>query len=1200
MSDFYRNSPNPQKPFGDSEGPKVDRSRWQPIEPPQQEESFSAWHRPESATSSGFLVDEPVPYGAEMQQGGVPLFGVNSQQLEGENARASVANPPPQMVSRRKTPDRSEQESPAVPPQAEPSADTGDAPTAAPGGRRRRATRFVPAPEEATPDFSAMPSPPLPTSSVLPKAVPPEIEAPPAPRAYSGPRTAMPQSGAPIPRSQVGQLSGAADPNAEFSPNDPTQNRQSQVRPQAGPQRPPQGRPAQGRPQGAPPQGRPAQGRPQAAPPQGRPPQGRPQVAPPQSRPPQGRPQAGGSQAASPLSLPSRGNRMGEMSDAMDRGYEFEENAASLRPGRRDEDPRYAGQRQPQRSRYEDDDYDDDDDGPARRKGGALVVVLVVLLLVGGALAGICLPSWDPASGGITGILGTAKVEITTLFNTVKEMIFPAEEKITQFTVVPTDATAPAELVFNVQTSTSVTNLRITDAAGNTVLEKILTDADTLGGDVTKNSKGLIWMLRHTVTAGYSGLYTVQAQERDGTWGQGLSLATPVHIASPTIPDPPVQGFSSSVQEALIPAPLRFTVLTSLDVAEVRVVDDYNTAIAVLSMEEPAPEIGNVFESGGVRTWTLNAQANEAYVGSYALQYKAADDLGFTNSGESVAVELSVPVATEVPATPTPAPSATPAPTLTPTPTPEPTPEPTLAPTPEPTLLPVLSLIPDEEAAPAVISLKATAYSGEKSTTTYSRARPISMRTPFRYALWPDSGVLTFRGGPLRQNAAHGFTQISQQRMSQLWKVPVGSMKVSSSTVHGIGWPGQPAIVKWATEVRERMMINDEKRSVTALKEVILGGQDGKIYFLDLMDGEATREPIDMGAPSGGGVSIATSGAPILGIGQNYGNLSNKQVDNGYHFYNLLNNKREILLSSRDKLANSSFTGVSGAALFDKMTGTAIFGSQNGLIYSVELGTLQESFDHIGVKLTIKSPAIQRYKSQASKQDKKTTNIDGSIAMYDGFVFYGDEAGVLQCVNMNTLSTVWAVKTGDDIEATPALDLEEDGETLALYTANTIKSQGRRGVSTIRRYNARTGKLVWEYEIPELVFASKFKIGCVASPVVGEYSIGDMVIFTATNGAEGSLVIALNKANGSVVWTRQLESETYSSPVAIYNEEGEAWIIQAESNGNVHLLSGKTGEIRNTLTLEGTIEASPAVYKNILVIGTTGKDQGAIYGIQLQ
>ena len=100
-------------------------------------------------------------------------------------------------------------------------------------------------------------------------------------------------------------------------------------------------------------------------------------------------------------------------------------------------------------------------------------------------------------------------------------------------------------------------------------------------------------------------------------------------------------------------------------------------------------------------------------------------------------------------------------------------------------------------------------------------------------------------------------------------------MKTNESTVYGVTAPGQPVIVKWPTELRQRMGINEEMKEVTALKEVIVAGQDGFVYFYNLLTGEATRDPIELGAPSRGGLSVATNGTPILGVGQFNSRLAN-------------------------------------------------------------------------------------------------------------------------------------------------------------------------------------------------------------------------------------------------------------------------------------------------------------------------------------
>ena len=103
------------------------------------------------------------------------------------------------------------------------------------------------------------------------------------------------------------------------------------------------------------------------------------------------------------------------------------------------------------------------------------------------------------------------------------------------------------------------------------------------------------------------------------------------------------------------------------------------------------------------------------------------------------------------------------------------------------------------------------------------------------YAGWRQAGVLTFRSGPLRQNAAYGTVDVQSAKLSEVWTQPVGSMKTNESTVYGVTAPGQPVIVKWPTELRQRMGINEEMKEVTALKEVIVAGQDGFVYFLSLI-----------------------------------------------------------------------------------------------------------------------------------------------------------------------------------------------------------------------------------------------------------------------------------------------------------------------------------------------------------------------------
>jgi outer membrane protein assembly factor BamB len=81
-------------------------------------------------------------------------------------------------------------------------------------------------------------------------------------------------------------------------------------------------------------------------------------------------------------------------------------------------------------------------------------------------------------------------------------------------------------------------------------------------------------------------------------------------------------------------------------------------------------------------------------------------------------------------------------------------------------------------------------------------------------------------------------------------------------------------------------------------------------------------------------------------------------------------------------------------------------------------------------------------------------------------------------------------------------------------------------------------------------------------------------------------MIALNKNTGEVVWTYKTNSYMWSSPVAVYTEEGKGYIFQADASGNCYLLDGLTGEQLSYWYLGDTVESSPIAYGDRIVLGT--------------
>ena len=48
------------------------------------------------------------------------------------------------------------------------------------------------------------------------------------------------------------------------------------------------------------------------------------------------------------------------------------------------------------------------------------------------------------------------------------------------------------------------------------------------------------------------------------------------------------------------------------------------------------------------------------------------------------------------------------------------------------------------------------------------------------------------------------------------------------------------------------------------------------------------------------------------------------------------------------------------------------------------------------------------------------------------------------------------------------------------------------------------------------------------------------------------------------------------------------------------MLDGRTGSLVSSMQVTGNIEASPAAYNDIMVIGTTGNGTETVYGIKIK
>ncbi len=518
--------------------------------------------------------------------------------------------------------------------------------------------------------------------------------------------------------------------------------------------------------------------------------------------------------------------------------------------------------------------------------------------------------------------------------------------------------------------------------------------------------------------------------------------------------------------------------------------------------------------------------------------------------------------------------------TQAPTTVPEETTEATTVP--ETTADPLLSFNPAMTSGtnPANFKLKWEIQANKQTVSSYSRETPISFGDGADYFALP--GIATFRGNNYRNSSTYGTATVTNQKVSQVWSRNIGGFNGWS----GSGWTGQPLIVQWDEETKQIMNLYESKKNKKDLVEVVYATLDGHIYFYDLDDGTYTRDPINMQMNFKGGGALDPRGYPLLYVG---GGIYVDGRAPRMYVVSLITGKTLYTYGNGDSFTRRNWSAFDSSPLVDAETDTLIWPGENGILYTIKLNT-QYDKNAGTISVDPDTPVKTRYYSPTCQ--KRYYGYESSASIVDHYLYASENSGMFFCVDLNTMDLVWAQDTKDDSNSSPVFEWGSDGQGY-IYTAPSLHwtAKDNKGSVSVYKLNAQTGEIVWERPY-SCMTVKDLSGGVQSTPLLGKEgtNIEGMIIYNISRvpTTYKGVLTALDTETGETIWETSTGNYAWSSPTAVYTEDGKAYLFLVDASGNAKFLDGATGKVLDTISFGSTVEASPIVFNDRIIIGSRG------------
>ena len=505
---------------------------------------------------------------------------------------------------------------------------------------------------------------------------------------------------------------------------------------------------------------------------------------------------------------------------------------------------------------------------------------------------------------------------------------------------------------------------------------------------------------------------------------------------------------------------------------------------------------------------------------------------------------------------------------------------------------------------PVSWNVKWEIFQGATPLTSYTRPESIYFTQPENYFALP--GIAGFRGDNYRTGATYGSVSVVAKKLTPVWQRDISEMDKGSSGVWtGAGWTGQPLMVQWDEETKAIMNLYPAKKAKKDLVEVIYATLDGHIYFYDLETGEYTRDPLFIGMTFKGSGALDPRGYPIMyvGSGDRAKQSDGTKKEPRMFIISLIDGSIMYEYGYQQDINIRSWRAFDSSPLVSAETDTLIWPGENGLIYTFKLNT---NYNKSAGTLSIQpdQPIINRYMTDLNKDDPgNNLGFEASAIIVENYLYIGDNRGIFFCIDLNTMSLVWAQEIKDDLNATPIFEWGDNGQGY-LYLGTSMEYEtnedGQFGTYHVYKLDAITGQIIWHNTYENVYYDKNVSGGVLSSPLLGKKgtALEGMIFFhiAKTPGEYNGLMVALNTETGQEIWRRATDHYCWSSPVAVYSDDGKAYIVQFDSGGYGLLIDASNGLILNKISVGVNVEASPAIFNDMIVIGTRGKK---VFGIQI-